>query len=145
MGEIEGRTVLKHHGPSHPTGFGRNERFESSLVTAETGGRAWPVVHKNCLPFIFAQRIILKVTYSNSTWKIWKNDVWYSSVLQFSSKIFLQLGVHCKPKNAIISATFLHTLLIRMPSYTQLHTRTDCGYGCEHISTKRICHNWSYF
>ena len=40
MDEFEGQTVLGHHGPSPPACFGSIEWFESSLVTAETGGRA---------------------------------------------------------------------------------------------------------
>ena len=95
LGEFEGQTVLRQHGQSLSACFGSNERWFEPFVTAETGRRAWPMLPQNCLPFKFAQWIISKITYSNSTWKIWKNDIWYSSVLQFSSKIFFQLGVTC--------------------------------------------------
>ena len=44
MGKIRGHPVLVHPRPSPPTCFGSNEGFESSFVTATTGGRAWPMV-----------------------------------------------------------------------------------------------------
>ena len=42
LGEFEGQTVLGHHRSSPSACFGSNERFESSLITAETGRWAWP-------------------------------------------------------------------------------------------------------
>ena len=44
MGEIRGQPVLGHTRPSPSTCFGSKEGFESSLVIAETGKRAWPRV-----------------------------------------------------------------------------------------------------
>ena len=44
MAEIRGQPFLGHHGPSLSACFGSNEGFESSVVTAETGNRAWPMV-----------------------------------------------------------------------------------------------------
>ena len=93
LGEFEGQTVLGQHGPSPPACFGSNERGFEPFLTAETGGKAWPLVSYNCLPYKFAQWIISKVTYTDSTQKIWKNYIYQNSVLQFSFKTVLQLSV----------------------------------------------------
>ena len=52
LGENGGQTLLGQHRPSLPSCFGSNEMGFEPFVTAETGGRAWPMVPKTvCPPF----------------------------------------------------------------------------------------------
>ena len=73
--EIRGQPVFGHHRPSLPSCFGSNEGFESSFVTAETGGRAWPMVPKDWLPSDFGLPIISTITWLKPAWKARKNGV----------------------------------------------------------------------
>ena len=76
MAEIRGQPVFEHHGPSPTACFGSNERGFEPFVTAETGGKAWPMVPKDWLPTNFGLAIISTITWMKSARKTCKNDVY---------------------------------------------------------------------
>ena len=92
MAEIRGQPVLGLIGQAlTPVSAVTKEDSNPSLLPKQEGRLdSW------CLITVyppFAHWIISKIIYFNLTWKSEKNNVSYSSVLQFSSKNLLQLGV----------------------------------------------------
>ena len=58
MAEIRGQPLLGHREPSLSACFGSKKGFESSFISAEIGGRAWPMAPKDWLPSNFGHGII---------------------------------------------------------------------------------------
>ena len=88
MAEIRGQPLLGHCGPSLSACFGSNEGFDSSLVTAETGG----------LPSNFGHGIILRIIWLKSAWKASKNDESHVIFRAKSTHLPLKLGMGCNLK-----------------------------------------------
>ena len=66
MAAFKGKPVLGHLRPSPTACFGSNERGFEPFVTAETGGKAWPMVPKDWLPSDFGLPIISTITWLKS-------------------------------------------------------------------------------
>lgn len=92
MAEIRGQPVFGHHEPSPLASFSSNEGFESSVVTAETGGRAW-AVPKDWLPSNFGLAIIPTITWLKSAQRVGKKDIYHVSFQGKTTDLSFKLGV----------------------------------------------------